>query len=73
MNIIIIIITTIIISIISLSLIILVIIISVLHPPIKFNGHDNSHPLELRVCLSQIPGSAMRIALVGPGSVGFGI
>ena len=22
-------------------------------PPIKFNGHDNSHPLELRVCLSQ--------------------
>ena len=22
-------------------------------PPIKFNGHENSHPLELRVCLSQ--------------------
>ena len=22
-------------------------------PPIKFYGHDNSHPLELRVCLSQ--------------------
>ena len=21
--------------------------------PIKFNGHENSHPLELRVCLSQ--------------------
>ena len=22
-------------------------------PPIKFDGHENSHPLELRVCLSQ--------------------
>ena len=22
-------------------------------PPIKFYGHENSHPLELRVCLSQ--------------------
>ena len=22
-------------------------------PPIKFNGNENSHPLELRVCLSQ--------------------
>ena len=22
-------------------------------PPIKFYGHDNSHPLELRVCLSE--------------------
>ena len=22
-------------------------------PPIKFNGHENSHPLESRVCLSQ--------------------
>ena len=21
--------------------------------PITFNGHENSHPLELRVCLSQ--------------------
>ena len=21
--------------------------------PIKFNGHEHSHPLELRVCLSQ--------------------
>ena len=21
--------------------------------PIKFDGHENSHPLELRVCLSQ--------------------
>ena len=21
--------------------------------PIRFNGHENSHPLELRVCLSQ--------------------
>ena len=23
-------------------------------PPIKLYGHENSHPLELRVCLSQI-------------------
>ena len=22
-------------------------------PPMKFNGHENSHPLEFRVCLSQ--------------------
>ena len=22
-------------------------------PPIRFNGHENSHPLELRVCLSR--------------------
>ena len=22
-------------------------------PPIKFHGHESSHPLELRVCLSQ--------------------
>ena len=22
-------------------------------PSVKFNGHENSHPLELRVCLSQ--------------------
>ena len=22
-------------------------------PPIRFNGHENSHPLEFRVCLSQ--------------------
>ena len=22
-------------------------------PPIKYDGHENSHPLELRVCLSQ--------------------
>ena len=22
-------------------------------PPIRFNGHEKSHPLELRVCLSQ--------------------
>ena len=22
-------------------------------PPIRFDGHEHSHPLELRVCLSQ--------------------
>ena len=24
-------------------------------PPIKFDGHENSHPFKLRVCLSQTP------------------
>ena len=45
--------------------------------PIRFNGHDNSHPLELRVCLSQTlrnPNSYRRTGrieqLLWVGSVG---